>query len=118
MHQGCHTWRVKSFSNITNEVQISPWLERDLHTHDHCLWVDTTSPGIIITHGDGPLPPLLEPIVGFQLSCTMVVKYVKVFMDMVCGVLSIEPPNLTFNVVQGKNHIIENNYWCSYSMLR
>ncbi len=51
---------MKRFSNLTNEVQISPWLERDLHTHDHinlfCLWVDTTSLGIIITNDDGPLP--------------------------------------------------------------
>ncbi len=56
------------------------------------------------------LCPLLEPIVRFQLSCTMVAKSVKVFMDMLCGVLNVVPPNPTFNVVQGENHIIESNY--------
>lgn len=53
------------------------------------------------------LCPLLEPIAGFQLSYTMVKKYVKVFMDMVCSVLNIVTPNPTFNVVQGENHIIK-----------
>jgi hypothetical protein len=87
---------MRRFSNFTNEVQISPLLERDSHTHDHinlfCLWVDTTSLGIIMM----VLCPLLKPIVRFQLSCTMVAKSVKVFMDMVCAILSVIPPNPTF----------------------
>ncbi len=39
----------------------------------------------------------------------MVPKFVESFMDMVCGVLNIVPPNPTYNVVQGENHIIEND---------
>jgi len=44
------------------------------------------------------LCPLLEPIVGFLFSHTMVGKSMKVLVDMECDVL-IVPPNPTLHVV-------------------
>jgi hypothetical protein len=61
--------------------------------------------------------PLLEPIVEFMFSYTMVKKFLKILMDMMCGVLNIVPQNPTINVMVCKrtpnvsayeNHIIKN----------
>jgi hypothetical protein len=38
--------------------------------------------------------PYLEPVVGFQLSCELVEKFVKLLVNMVCGILNVELPNL------------------------
>jgi len=112
---------MRRFSNFTNEVQISPLLERDSHTHDHinlfCLWVDTTSLGIIITHDDGPLPITKAncaiPIVMHD-GCKVCES---IYGHGVCYIECYTPKS-NIRVMQGENHIIENNYWCSYSMLR
>jgi len=37
--------------------------------------------------------PLLEPILGFQFSCILVEKFVKLLVNMVGGVLNVELPN-------------------------
>jgi hypothetical protein len=60
--------------------------------------------------------PLLEPIVGFMFSHTMVKKFLKILIDIVCGVLNIVPQNPTLNAMVCKrtatmsaseNHIIK-----------
>jgi hypothetical protein len=60
--------------------------------------------------------PLLEPIVEFMFSHTMIKKFLKILTNMVCGVLNIVPKNPTFNAMVykrtptmsvGENHIIK-----------
>jgi hypothetical protein len=126
VHHG--RWEVFGFQKWgTNHPLAS---KGDLHKHDLIkkiyLWTNTTSINITIRTCDDGFCPLVELIMGSQLSRIMVAISVKTFVDMVSGVLNVVPPNLIFNALFYKrtlimnarhNHIIKNNYWCSYSML-
>jgi hypothetical protein len=74
----------------------------DFHKHDHLTSFvhESTQLPLASTpkHMTMVLCPLLEPIVGFLFSRTMVGKSMKVHVDMECDVL-IVPPNPTLNVV-------------------
>jgi hypothetical protein len=85
---------VKRFLNFAH---LPFRLERDSHKHDRVnfshLQVDANSISITIGACDDGHLPILEPIVGFQLSCALVEKFVKLLMNMVCGILNVELSN-------------------------
>jgi len=53
---------------------------------------------LLLEHVMMVIYPLLKPIVGFQFSCTLVEKFVKLIVNMVCGVLNVELPNLVHSM--------------------
>ncbi len=119
MHQGCHTWKVKSFLNLANKAQISSLGQRGIHTNMTMLtsfvleWTQLplASP---LEYLVVVLCPLLEPIVWFQSSPTMVAKSIKVLVDMVCGILNVVPLDPTFNAMFYKRTLTMNVSWKSY----
>lgn len=119
MHQGCHTWKVKRFLNLANKAQISPLGQRGIHTNM------TTLTSFVLEWTQLPLAstleylvvvlcPLLEPIVWFYSSPTMVAKSIKVLVDMVFGILNVVPLDPIFNVMFYKKDI---NHECKLKII-
>jgi hypothetical protein len=102
----------EKFLDFKNEAQISPLRQKGICVDMIWLiflypWANTTSIDITIRTCDDGFCPLLEFIMGFQLSrIIMVAKFMKTFVDMVCGGLNVVLPNLIFNALFCKRTLI------------
>jgi hypothetical protein len=75
MHEGHYTWRVRRFSNLIKEAQISPLSQRGICTNMTMLifltpkWTQCLASSL--EHVMVVICPLLKPIVWLQLACTI-----------------------------------------------